>query len=188
MKINKAFLLSGADFGFHRLRLLGLVQSISNGDYFPNINYIMANGLGYGVPMFYGQWFFYLPALLIILFNFTFTQSFLSLYIAYYVVVLMLNYYIGRKFSLSFTRSLLFSLLLAFNPLITSIVNGDLPFAICLMLTPSLFYYLWKIFYLQEKSFIQLAVIITIVINTHVLSTIILVFISFVWLSLIYLN
>lgn len=184
VKMNKTYLLSGADFGFHRLRLLGLVQSITNGDFFPKINYIMANGLGYGVPMFYGQWFFYFPALLMTLLSFSFTRAWLSLYVLYYIIVLILNYFIGRKFSMSIFRSFIFSLILVFNPLITSIVNGDLPFAICLMLTPSILYCLWRIMYFQENHYIFLAVLVIIVLNTHVLSTIILAFVCLLWVVL----
>lgn len=187
VKINKLYLLSGADFGFHRLRLMGLVQSINSGDFFPKINYIMAKGLGYGVPMFYGQWFFYFPALLISLLGFTFTRAWLSLYVIYYITMLTLNYFIGRKFLMSVFRAAIFSFLLVFNPLITSIVNGDLPFAICLMVTPSLLYCLWRIMYFQENHFIFLALIITIVINTHILSTIVMAFICLLWM-LLHLN
>ena len=55
------------DYVFHLTRIVGLSQSISHFDLLPNLNHILAFGTGYAVPMFYGNWQFYLPAFLFML-------------------------------------------------------------------------------------------------------------------------
>ena len=51
------------DYPFHTGRIVGLAQSLKNGDILPNLNYLFLKGSGYGLPMFYGNWMFYFPAL-----------------------------------------------------------------------------------------------------------------------------
>lgn len=51
------------DYPFHMARIVGLAQSISHGDWLPNLNYLFTHGSGYTVPMFYGNAILYLPAL-----------------------------------------------------------------------------------------------------------------------------
>lgn len=51
------------DYSFHMSRIVGLAQSLKNGDWLPNLNYVIANNSGYAVTMFYGNWQLYIPAL-----------------------------------------------------------------------------------------------------------------------------
>lgn len=175
--INSYFLVSGADFDFHTSRLIGLANSLKNNNWFPKINYYMANGLGYGTPMFYGEWFLYLPAILISIFNFSVLQAWLILYVCFYTLSLSILFYTAKKFELSNFRSILFSILILFNPLMATIINGALAFAICLVLLPIILYYLYRLFYFQESNIVRVAILATIVINTHILSTMIIVLI-----------
>lgn len=171
--INSYYLVSGVDFNFHLYRSAGLIQSLENGDYFPKINYFMANRLGYGVPLFYGQYFLYIPAILVAFFNFSLLKGWLALYVVFYFISMSLLFFTAKKMKLSDTKAIIFPLLLLLNPLMASIINGDLAFAICLVLMPLVLVYLNDMFTNQSGTIIPLAILATIIINTHILSTII---------------
>lgn len=184
--LNRKYLLSGVDFTFHRLRLAGLVQSMKNGDLFPKINYIMCMQHGYGVPMFYGQWWMYLPALLMLM-GMSFNKAWLAAMAATYFVACCINYYVAVKLGATVKKAILITILFVFNPLLTQIVNGDLPFAICLYLIPALCYMLYKILYLHKydtRTAILLGLIAAIIVKTHILSTLMAVVVVVLFLLL----
>ena len=52
------------DYTFHAGRIVGLAQALANKDWLPNLNFIFVHGAGYAVPMFYGNWQFYIPAII----------------------------------------------------------------------------------------------------------------------------
>ena len=106
--VNSYFLVSGADFDFHTSRIIGLANSLENNHWFPKINYYMANGLGYGTPMFYGEWFLYIPAILISFFNFSVVQSWMALYVCFYTGSLTILFFTAKKFELSDFRAFSF--------------------------------------------------------------------------------
>lgn len=57
-------LFHGHDMGFHLTRILALAQSLSAGNIIEPIQTEMYNRYGYASPLFYGQLFLYLPAVL----------------------------------------------------------------------------------------------------------------------------
>ncbi|MDO0919780.1 MULTISPECIES: hypothetical protein [Enterococcus] len=169
--VNSYFLVSGADFDFHTSRIIGLANSLENNHWFPKINYYMANGLGYGTPMFYGEWFLYIPAILIVFFNFSVVQSWMALYVCFYTGSLTILFFTAKKFELSDFRAFSFSALIIFNSLMATIVNGAIAFAICLVLLPLLLYYLYQLFYFEKTNIAAVSIIAAIIVNTHILST-----------------
>lgn len=58
------FLFHGHDIDFHITRLEALADAIQNGQWIETIQFEMVNGYGYATPLFYGQIFFYIPAIL----------------------------------------------------------------------------------------------------------------------------
>lgn len=58
------FLLKGHDMDFHIARIWALAENIKNGQWTFPIQTEMANGYGYASPLFYGQIFFYIPAII----------------------------------------------------------------------------------------------------------------------------
>ncbi|MCD8326389.1 MAG: hypothetical protein LUC90_06820 [Lachnospiraceae bacterium] len=54
----------GDDLWFHIDRIMLLAKELSQGNFFPAIFSAALNGYGYAVPLFYGQVFLYLPAVL----------------------------------------------------------------------------------------------------------------------------
>lgn len=57
-------LFSGDDLNFHLTRILTLADSLSAGNILEPIQTEVCNGYGYAAPLFYGQLFLYLPAIL----------------------------------------------------------------------------------------------------------------------------
>jgi hypothetical protein len=57
------FLLIGHDIDFHVARIWALAENIQAGNWSFPIQTEMANGYGYASPIFYGQIFFYIPAI-----------------------------------------------------------------------------------------------------------------------------
>lgn len=58
------FLLKGHDMDFHVARIWALAENIKAGQWAFPIQTEMANGYGYASPLFYGQIFFYIPAVI----------------------------------------------------------------------------------------------------------------------------
>lgn len=58
------FLLKGHDMDFHVARIWALAENIKAGHWAFPIQTELANGYGYASPLFYGQVFFYIPALI----------------------------------------------------------------------------------------------------------------------------
>ncbi|MCD8377048.1 MAG: hypothetical protein LUD69_08900 [Oscillospiraceae bacterium] len=58
------FVYSGHDITFHLNRIVCLADELKQGNYFPAIFSTALNGYGYANPLFYGQVFLYLPAVL----------------------------------------------------------------------------------------------------------------------------
>ncbi len=54
----------GHDIGFHANRIQLLATEIANGNWFPAVFSSALNGYGYPAPLFYGEIFLYIPALL----------------------------------------------------------------------------------------------------------------------------
>lgn len=61
------YLLKGHDMDFHVARIWALAENIKAGQWIFPIQTEMANGYGYASPLFYGQIFFYIPAIIYIM-------------------------------------------------------------------------------------------------------------------------
>lgn len=174
---NKVYYMHGVDIMFHRARCLGLVQSIKHGDIFPKINFVMCNGHGYGVPMFYGQWWMYFPAVLMLA-GMHFTGAWMCTIVCIYIFFSVVNHKIAIFFGNEKKMAIIITLTFMYNPLVAQIINGDIPFAICIFMTPLLFWCLYRILYQDKRNPIWLAVIVAVLIQTHIVSTVMLAIMS----------
>ena len=64
LPIFQGFVIGGHDTPFHLSRILSLGRSIEEGRWIAPIQTDMVNGYGYAAPLFYGQLFSYVPAIL----------------------------------------------------------------------------------------------------------------------------
>ncbi len=166
------------DYTFHLGRLAGLVQSFENGDFLPSLNFVFTKGVGYASPMFYGNWQFYLPALLYLLIgNAAFVYSFFVFLLTYALACSM--YYsvfkIGHRKKRAMCAAILSTLVLTWFGYGMTMVAAFVPI---------LFYAMYKVLYLDQNNPVLLGVIIGLLIQTHLLSTAVLAFSSLIFVLL----
>ena len=129
------------DYVFHLTRIVGLSQSISHFDLLPNLNHIFAFGTGYAVPMFYGNWQFYLPALLFMLVQ----RADLAFDFFAFLLVFstsLTSFYCFKKISQDSIKSLCGALLVPlYFPLFGYGMTMSMPLA------PILFYTIYKVLF-----------------------------------------
>ena len=156
------------DYPFHLARIIGLSQSIKNNDWLPNLNYLFLNGAGYGVPMFYGNWMFYLPALVFLLTKIG-TLAFASFVWLLTFATACTSYFTVFKITGSKIRALLFAIVAP--TLLTYFGFGMTAVA---PLIPLLIYAIYKVLYLNELNPILLAIVVALLVQTHIISTVVL--------------
>ncbi|WP_373756457.1 hypothetical protein [Streptococcus ferus] len=166
------------DYSFHLSRIVGLAQSIKNGDWFPNLNYAVANNSGYGVAMFYGNWQLYIPAIV-----FLATKTATYAYTVYAFLLIygstLTGFYSLHRMTGSKERALIFALTL---PITIPFFGYGMVAAIPLI--PLLFYGLYKVIYCERYNPILLAAVISLLIQTHIISTIVLGIASMIFVLL----
>ncbi|MCD7817845.1 MAG: hypothetical protein LUH07_02180 [Lachnospiraceae bacterium] len=104
----------GYDLGFHVDRIMLLAYELAHGNYFPTIFTASLNSYGYAVPLFYGQVFLYLPA---ILYNCGFGITFVyNLYVCMIsAATCLIMYYCSMKIFRKSNTALLASALYTFS-------------------------------------------------------------------------
>ncbi|WP_438835129.1 hypothetical protein [Streptococcus pluranimalium] len=160
------------DYPFHLGRIVGLAHSIRHGDYLPNLNYLFLNGSGYAVPMFYGNWMLYIPALVFIktkiaTFAFTVFVGQTTLF-----TVFSTNYVL-EKITKSKLRSFLGAIAVS-----CSVTYFGFGMSAVVPLIPLLVYGIYKVIYLDKLNPCLLAVTIALLVQTHIISTIVLAIFS----------
>ncbi len=90
------FVFYGHDITFHLGRIVCLADEIQAGNFWPSIYSTALNGYGYATPLFYGQIFIYIPALLYIA-GMSLTSSYLVLVFIANVATCLITYYCMRK-------------------------------------------------------------------------------------------
>ena len=166
------------DYGYHFGRLIGLGQSLKNGDLLPNLNFVFAQGTGYASPMFYGNWQFYLPAIFYIVTNYG-TASYGVLICLIIFMTATFSYYSFYNISNNKKKSSLFAILVT---LVFPWFGYGMTMAV--MFVPVLFYAMYKVIFQDKRNPILLGIIIALLIQTHILSTVILALYSFIFVLL----
>lgn len=86
------FTFTGHDTAFHLNRIICLSDEIKMGNYFPSIYSTALNGYGYATPLFYGQLFIYIPAILYSC-GFSLTVSYNAYIIIFSIATCLIMYY-----------------------------------------------------------------------------------------------
>ena len=58
------YVINGHDTAFHVIRIESMITAIQNRDYFPKVFPYVYDGFGYGIGLFYSNFFLYIPVLL----------------------------------------------------------------------------------------------------------------------------
>lgn len=156
------------DYPFHMARIVGLAQSISHGDFLPNLNFLFTHGSGYAVPMFYGNALLYIPAVAYLLTKIG-TVAF-TVY-AFMIVFLttLTSYYSLNKITKNKKKSILFAMTVA-----TALPYFGFGMSAVLPLIPFLIFCIYKVLYQNKLNPIPLGITIALLIQTHVISTVVL--------------
>ncbi|WP_313467429.1 YfhO family protein [Carnobacterium sp.] len=166
-------IIVGDDFQFHKNRIEGLYEALKIHNFFPKINMVFMNSMGYASSIFYSDFFLYFPALLRLL-GFSLAES----YIAFVIVINFVTFIIA--FASHFLvikdqrKSLIFSLLYTLSSyrlldLTTRAALGEV-LAICFL--PLAFMGLYQIIYGNSKKWYYLTLGMALIIHAHILSAV----------------
>ena len=158
--------------------MIGLAQSISHGDWLPNLNFVFAKGIGFASPMFYGNWQFYLPALVFLVTK-NASVAYTSFIFLVYLLTSYSSYYTVEKIAKDKVRGLFAAILM---PLFYTWLGYGMTMTI--MMVPLLVYSLYKVLYLDKRNPVLLGIVIAILVQTHILSTLVLAITSIVFVIL----
>lgn len=160
------------DYPFHLGRIAGLAQSLAHGDFLPDLNFAFVRGMGYGVPMFYGSWLLYLPALVYLIAP--------NAQLAYSVLVLCIVY--GLAASLYFA---IHAIGRCPKKALAAAITGTLVFTwfgygmtMAALFVPLLVWCLYKVIFKAWLNPVLLGIVIALLIQTHILSTLVLAFLA----------
>lgn len=93
-------LVIGDDYVYHTARLQGIADSLKNGVFPIKINSTMANSFGYASATFYPDFFLYIPAVMMIIFNMNIIMAykiFIFLYLSFTFIVFYKSFYYLTK-------------------------------------------------------------------------------------------
>lgn len=169
------------DYPFHMARIVGLAQSIANGDVLPNLNFLFTHGSGYAVPMFYGNGVLYIPALVYLLTKVA-THAFASYAFIIIWATASTSYFCLYKMTQHKSKSLLFGMTMA----VTFPYFGFGMSAIPPLIAP-LIYCIYKVIVQDKLNPIPLGIVIALMVQTHLISTLVLA-ISSIILVLLSIN
>ncbi|MGX7243849.1 hypothetical protein ACWOC1_03245 [Enterococcus quebecensis] len=167
-------LYQGHDSDFHLSRIEALYIAISNGDFFPQITYFLAKGMGYASSIFYSDIFLY-PAALLRLIGFPLGLS----YVFYILLVTFFTFVIAYHSFHSITydkkKSLIFSLLYGLSSyrIADVVTRGALGEVLALMVLPIAFAGMIQIISGDEKKFYILSIGMASLFISHIISTVI---------------
>lgn len=149
-------------------RIVGLAQSIANGDYLPNLNFLFTHGSGYAVPMFYGNFMLYLPALVYLVTKVG-TFAFTSYAFIIIVTTTWTSYYSLYQITQDSKKSVLFGMTMAtVLPYFGFGMSAALPYI------PFLIYCIYKVLFMERLNPIPLGITIALLVQTHIISTVVL--------------
>ncbi|HEM6590930.1 hypothetical protein J5571_06700 [Streptococcus suis] len=156
------------DYPFHLGRIVGLAQSIRNYDFLPSLNYVFLKGSGYGVPMFYGNWVLYLPAIVFIKTKVA-TLSFAVLVWQSTFATVCTTYFTLEKMTGRWLHSFCGAIAIS-----CSVTYFGFGMTAVVPLIPLLLYSIYKVIYKDECNPILLAIVISLLVQTHIISTVVL--------------
>lgn len=161
----------GDDIAFHKNRIEGLYDALSNGVWFPRLNMIMMNSMGYASSIFYSDFFLYIPAFFRLI-GLSVSESYIGFMVAINFITFVTAFYSFYSVKKSLANSFLFSILFTTAPyrlldLTTRAALGEL---LALAFLPLAFAGLYHIIYGDFSKWYYLTLGMTFIIYSHILS------------------
>ncbi len=175
----------GHDYGFHFQRIHALAEEIDMGNYFPRIYSTMLGGNGYGTPLFYGDLFVMIPALLVAWGNFSVPDAYAFFVALVFCATTLSMYFCTVSFAKSkkagFCGAVMYGLS---SYLVTDLIQrGALGEGQAFIFIPITFLGFYHIMYDDLKKWYLLPIGLAGMIYCHLLSSIVTVFVLAVFLA-----
>ncbi|MBC9825896.1 YfhO family protein [Carnobacterium inhibens] len=177
-------IITGDDIQFHKNRIEGLYQALSNGDLFPRLNMTFLNSMGYASSIFYSDIFIYIPAIFRLI-GFSITES----YVAFLIIINFATFIIAYHSMFNVTKknynSLLFSVIYTLSTyrLLDMTTRAALGELLAFAFLPLAFLGVYHIFYGEQKKWYFLSLGMSLIIFSHLLSAV--MFALFIFLFMI---
>lgn len=170
--VNKEIII-GDDISFHKNRIEGLYDAISNGVWFPRLNMLMMNSMGYASSIFYSDFFLYIPALFRLI-GFSVSEAYIIFMIIINFLTFIISFFSFHSVNKKLVSSFLFSILFTTAPyrlldLTTRAALGEL---LALTFLPLAFAGLYHIIYGNSSKWWLLTLGMTFIIYSHILSAV----------------
>lgn len=181
--IHNHGLMDGDDLQFHKDRIEGLYEALKNKDFFPKLNMLFMNTMGYASSIFYSDLFLYYPALLRII-GFSVSETYVLFVISINFITFLLAYFSFYNFSLKHKNSFIFSLLYTLSTyrLLDITRRGSLGEVLAMTFLPLAFLGLFHILYKNPKKWYFLSLGMALIIYAHILSGVMLTLVIFLFL------
>lgn len=147
------YLYKGHDLQFHLLRIQGICDGILAGEFPVKIQPNWMGGYGYGVSVFYGDIFLYLPALFVLI-GFQLQTAYKIFLVLVNILTCISSYYCFTKIFKSNKIGILASMLYVLAPyrLSNLYIRSAVGEYTAILFLPLIFYGLYRIFTEEEKE------------------------------------
>ena len=163
------------DFGYHLNRIMQINDNLKNGIFPSLIHSGLLNGLGYANPLFYPEVFLYIPAILMIIFNFHVLNAYKLFLILITFATFCTTYYSAKGIFKKKEGAFLTAILYTFSlyRLTDIYVRGALGEIISFVFLPLLLYGLYEIIFGDNKKWWIISIALWGLSNSHVLTFVI---------------
>ena len=159
------------DIGFHYARLVGLTNTIKNGDFLALIHDAFY-GYGYANGIFYGNFYFYIPALLSVI-GIPFMISFKIFYILINIITAIIVYICSKSIIKDKKTSIITTVLYMFAGyrIIDIFVRGAMGEMLAFMAIPIIILGLYEIVFRDYKKWYLFTIGFVLLLLAHLIST-----------------
>lgn len=185
--IHNHSLIDGDDLQFHKNRIEGLYEALRNKEFFPKINMLFMNTMGYASSIFYSDLFLYYPAVLRLA-GFSISEAYILFVISINFFTFLLAYFSFYNICLKHKNSFIFSLLYTLSTyrLLDITRRGALGEVLAITFLPIAFLGLYHILYKNQKKWYFLTLGMALVIYAHILSGVMLALVISLFLLINY--
>lgn len=171
--ISKGQLFVGDDLNFHKMRIEGLYEALSNHVYFPRINMTFMKSMGYASSIFYSDFFLYFPAILRLL-GFSLSEAYVALIVVINFSTFIVAYFSMQCVEQKFKKSIFFSILYTLSTYRLYDLNGRAALGeiLAIVFFPLAFMGLYHIIYGNSKKWYILSIGMSLIILSHVISAV----------------
>ena len=170
------------DIDFHFDRIIGLTNSIRNGDFLALIHDYFY-GYGYATGLFYGNFYIYIPAFLNVL-GLSYMTSFKILYLLINIVTTVSIYYVLKKITKDDKISIIGTVIYMFSNyrIVDVFIRGALGEMLAFMIIPFVILGLYEIVYGNYKKWYIFSISFVLLLLAHIITTFLLSIFIFIFL------